>query len=239
MAINVLLALMIIGAFLLALPLHEYAHAQVATWLGDPTPRGEGRQALGLSSHLDALGLLLCIILAFFPIAAGPVGLGWGQPVKVDPWKLRGGRNAGPIMVAVAGLLFSLVVGLLAGVLGNLLFQILPQNPIVERIPQLVLVFATVNIALAFFNLLPIYPLDGYQIVYMLLPSRQALQFAKSGRFGPIIILVLFFLLPFIAQFSGVGGFFLFHIPGLILDGALALIGLLTRSIDYISLYVL
>ncbi|MBA2286858.1 MAG: site-2 protease family protein [Ktedonobacteraceae bacterium] len=233
-----MLALMIIGAFLLALPLHEYAHAQVAAWLGDPTPRAEGRKTLGLSSHLDPLGLLLCIILAFFPVTAGPVGLGWGQPVKVDPWKLRGGRNAGPIIVALAGLVFSLVVGLLAGVLGNLVFQFLPQNPVVERIPQLILVFAVVNIALAFFNLLPIYPLDGYQIVYMLLPSRQALQFAKSGRFGPIIILFLFFLLPFIAQFSGLGGFFLFHIPGLILSGALSLIGLMTGSIDYINLYL-
>ncbi|MDQ2714541.1 MAG: site-2 protease family protein [Chloroflexota bacterium] len=237
--INVMLAVMIVAAFLLALPLHEFAHAQVASWLGDPTPRAEGRQALGLSSHLDALGLLLCIILAFFPMAAGPVGLGWGRPVKVDPWKLRGGRNAGPIMVALAGLVFSLVVGLLAGVLGNLLFQILPQNPLVERIPQFVLVFAVVNIALAFFNLLPIYPLDGYQIVYMLLPSRQALQFAKSGPFGPFIILLLFFLLPFIAQFSGLGGFFLFHIPGLILNGALSLIGLVTGSTGYVSLYSL
>jgi Zn-dependent protease len=63
-------------------------------------------------------------------------------------------------------------------------------------------VFASVNFCLALFNLLPFYPLDGYQIVYTLLPTRQATQFAKSALYGPFIILAIFFLLPFVAQLA-------------------------------------
>ena len=78
--INVILAFMIIISFLISLILHEFGHSLVATWLGDPTPRSEGRLSLSLRMHLDPLGTLLCVILAFFTVPAGPVGLGWGKP---------------------------------------------------------------------------------------------------------------------------------------------------------------
>jgi Zn-dependent protease len=88
------------------------------------------------------------------------------------------------------------------------------------RITQLVIVFASVNLCLAIFNLIPLYPLDGYQIVYTLLPSRQAVQFAKSAVYGPFIILGILFLLPFLGQIGNLGGFFLFHIQAIILMGS-------------------
>lgn len=121
-------------------------------------------------------------------------------------------------------------MSLLVGVLFALVLRFLPpsllQNPITLRIPQLVTVFASVNISLAIFNVIPLYPLDGYQIVYTLLPSRQAVQFAKSAQYGPFIILAALFLLPFLGQIAGLGNFFLFHIPAYILLGAYYLIGL-------------
>ena len=67
MVINVLLALMVIVSFLIAIPLHECGHALMASWLGDRTPRDEGRQSLSLRSHIDPLGTLMCVILAFQP----------------------------------------------------------------------------------------------------------------------------------------------------------------------------
>src|SRR5215467_11862611 len=67
MFINVILAFMIVGSFLLAIVLHESGHALMASILGDPTPRSEGRQSLSLRTHLDALGTILCLILAFYP----------------------------------------------------------------------------------------------------------------------------------------------------------------------------
>ena len=215
--INVVLAFMIIGSFLVAVIIHEFGHSLVATLLGDPTPRKEGRLSPSLRTNLDPVGTMLCVILAFFPVAAGPVGLGWGKPVKVDPWKLRGGPNFGTLLVTLGGLFMSLVVGVLFAFVLRFIPLSLLNNAYTMRIYQLVIVFASVNICLAIFNLAPIYPLDGYQIVYTLLPSRQAVQFAKSAAYGPFIILGILFLLPFLAQIGGLSGFFLFHIPTYIL----------------------
>ena len=235
--INVVLALMIIGSFLVAIIIHESGHALAASLLGDPTPRSERRLSLSLRAHLDPVGTLMCVLLAFFPSA--PVGLGWGRPVKVDPWKLRGGPNGGTLLVSLAGILTSLVVGLLFAVVLRFTLLSLPVNGITIRIPQLILVFASVNISLAIFNLIPLYPLDGYQILYSLLPSRQAVSFARSAQYGQFIILALLFLLPFLGQLSGLGGLFIFHIPYYILLGALELIGLVMGGIDGYSLYIL
>lgn len=230
MVINVVLAFMIIACFLAAVAIHEYAHALTATLLGDTTPRSQGRQNLSLRAHLDPLGILLCVILAFQPILAGPMALGWGKPVKTDPWKLRGGPNGGTLMVSLAGIVVSLGLGLLVALGLRFLPAALVDttNGIVFRIVQLVAVFAAVNITLGLFNLLPIYPLDGYQILYTLLPSRQALKFAKSAQYGPLIIIALVFILPFVGQLTGLGGFFLFRLPFFILQIVLELISLVS-----------
>src|SRR6266516_1110244 len=226
--INVVLAFMIIGSFLVAVIIHEFGHLLIATMLGDPTPRKEERLSPSLRTHIDPVGTMLCVILAFFPVAAGPVVLGWGKPVKVDPWKLRGGPNGGTLLVSVAGMLMSLLVGLLFALVLRFLPMTLLNNGITARITQLVTVFASVNICLAIFNLIPLYPLDGYQILYTLLPSRQAVQFAKSAAYGPLIILALFFLLPFLAQVAspGLSSFPLFQLPFYIWLGSINLIAL-------------
>jgi Zn-dependent protease len=117
-------------------------------------------------------------------------------------------------------------VGLLVAFSLLFLPKTLPINAFTARIVQLVIVFASVNICLSIFNLIPLYPLDGYQIVYTLLPSRQAVQFAKSAQYGPFIILAVLFLLPFLGQISGLGSFFIFHIPFYILQASMNLIGL-------------
>jgi Zn-dependent protease len=228
--INVVLAFMIIACFLVATVIHEYAHALTATLLGDTTPRTQGRQSLSLRAHLDPLGTLLCVILAFQPLIAGPMALGWGKPVKTDPWKLRGGPNGGTLLVSLAGILTSLVLGLLAAVVLHFLpgSLVATNNGILFRVVQLITVFAVVNITLALFNLLPIYPLDGYQILYTLLPSRQALKFARSAQYGPLIIIVLVFVLPFLGQLTGMGGVFLFRLPYFILQGVLELVALVS-----------
>lgn len=244
--INVILALMIVVSFLVAIALHECSHALTASLLGDSSPRNEGRQSLSLRSHLDALGTILCLILAFspalgptgifLPSVVGPVGLGWGKLVKTDPWKLRGGPNGGTLIVALAGPIFSLAIGLLCAFLLRFLPVTFFTDRLLVHLPQLLAVFASVNISLALFNIIPLYPLDGYQIAYTLLPTRQAVQFAKSAAYGPFIILAIFFLLPFLAQFTGLGGLFIFQIPSTILSGALALIALVTgQPLDTIA----
>ncbi len=209
--IDVVLSLMIVVSFLGAIVLHEWSHAQMASWLGDATPRLEGRLRLRLNSHIDPVGLLVCIVLAFAP-AAAVGGLGWGRPVKPDPWKLRFGPNTGVLIVACTGLIFSLLLGLLTMVVVRLLLPVLGQNVVGVRLLQLLTVFAVVNISLFLLNLIPLYPLDGYQILYTLLPSRQAVSFARSATYGPFILVIVFFFLPFLAQLTHESTFALFHI---------------------------
>jgi Zn-dependent protease len=221
--INVLLAFMLIASFLGAIVLHEWSHALVASWLGDETPKSVGRQSLNLRSHVDPVGLMLAIILSLQPMP-GPVALGWGKPVEVDPWKLRGGPDMGLLMVSCTGIVFSLLVGLISALFASVVSPFLVQNEFSIRILQLLVVFSVTNVALAIFNLIPCYPLDGYQILYALLPSKQAVGFARSASYGPFIILGLFFLLPFIGQLSGAGSFFLFHLASYIHDLAAAVV---------------
>jgi Zn-dependent protease len=216
--INVLLALMLIVSFLGAIALHEWSHALVASWLGDDTPRSAGRQTLNLRSHIDPVGLMLALILAFQPILSGPIALGWGKPVSLDPWKLRGGPDIGLLIVSCAGIVFSLLVGLLVAGISYFVTPFLTQNVVTIRILQLLIVFSITNVALAIFNLIPCHPLDGYQIVYALLPSKQAGSFARSAPYGPFIILALFFLLPLIGLLTGAGSFPLFRLASYIFE---------------------
>ena len=244
--INVLLALMIIGSFLVAIVLHELSHTLVAGWLGDATPRSEGRLAFSLPAHIDPVGTLMCVVLAFQVVTAPALGLGWGKPVKPDPWKMRTGPNIGVFTVALAGPIFSLIIGLLTALIAHFAAPYLTGNVFIIRILQLLVVFACVNISLALFNLIPLYPLDGYQIVYTLLPSKQAVQFAKSAPYGQFAILALFFLLPFLANLAGLGSFPLFHLSYYIWLGAMNLVSLVLGVIphsanlpgDIVSLYI-
>jgi len=224
--INVVLAFMIIICFLIATVIHEYVHALTASLLGDPTPRIQGRQSLGLRAHLDPLGTLLCVVLAFTPVGGGPIALGWGKPVKTDPWKLRGGPNVGTLVVSFSGILASLTLGFLMAFLIRLLPAALYENLIVMRVVQFMVVFAATNIVVGLFNLLPIYPLDGYQILYTLLPSRQALKFARSAQYGPLIIMFIVFLLPLLGSLTRTNGFFLFRLPFFFMEAVLSLVSL-------------
>ncbi|GHO44087.1 site-2 protease family protein [Ktedonospora formicarum] len=242
--INVLLALMILLSFLVAIVLHEWAHAAVANWLGDPTPRQEGRQSLRLRSHIEPLGFLMCLTLAFQPVAALPLGLGWGKAVKPDPWKLRSGPNKGILMVAIAGPLMNLILGLLSALILRTMVTVgepVFGNAIGVRVVQLMLVFSSVNFSLFVFNFVPLFPLDGYQVLYTLLPSKQAIKYARwAAPYGPVIILLIFFFLPFIGQLLMIGDFFLFRLAYYIWLSAEVLIGLITGIpiIDLSRLYI-
>jgi Zn-dependent protease len=226
--INVILALMIIPCFLLTMLIHQYTQALTASLLGDPTPRSQGLQSFSLRVHLDPMGTLLSVITAFSP--AAPMGLGWGKPIKTDPWKMRSGANTGTLLIAVSGIVTNLALGVIVALLMRFLLPtFIPiPNAFTERIIQLVTVFATTNLVFGFFNLLPLYPLDGYQVLYTLLPSQQALKFARSAQYGPLIILVLLFVLPFLGELSGTSGFFLFRLSAFLLQGVLALVSLIS-----------
>ena len=169
-----------IPALLIALTIHEYAHARVAVALGDPTPRFMGRLTLNPVAHLDPIGLIMLWLFKF----------GWAKPVPVNPSYFKDGRK-GMIYVSLAGpgsnILMAFTVAVIIGVLAKL--QVL-TGPVYD-ILRLTYVY---NIIFAIFNLLPIPPLDGSKVLMSLLPGRHAYSLQRMEQYGPFILMGLVYI---------------------------------------------
>jgi Zn-dependent protease len=173
----------VVIALVIALDIHEFFHAWMANELGDPTPRHLGRLTLNPLAHMDPLGTLM-IFLA---------GFGWGKPVPVNPYNLRGGAKSGMALVSFAGPLANLVTAAIfaipvrLGVVAPNLFNrgLLPTSG------QLITTIILINVTLAIFNLIPLAPLDGFKVVVGLLPYHWAYRFAQYEPYGPAVLMFL------------------------------------------------
>ncbi|MEA3355609.1 MAG: site-2 protease family protein [Patescibacteria group bacterium] len=168
------LAFIIISlSLLIAITIHEFAHAFIADKLGDPTARLQGRVTLNPIKHLDPLGSLMLLF----------VGFGWGKPVPFDPFNLRH-QKRDSALIALAGPASNLI-------LATLLSLVLKSSPISIFTPLLALTIR-MNINLAIFNLLPIPPLDGSKILYGLLPIEWADEYNDFMQsYGQILLILL------------------------------------------------
>ena len=175
-------------ALLIAITVHECSHAWVAERLGDPTARLMGRVSLNPLRHLDPTGTVMMLITAFTGM-----GIGWGKPVPVVPYRLKYGARRGEALVAASGpvsnllvaALFGIVLRVAVGALSSALWLLMLLNAIVIT-----------NIAIAMFNLLPLPPLDGHSVLLGLLSLSKgrwawdATQFIDGlRRYGPILLL--------------------------------------------------
>lgn len=179
-------AIAIVLGFTIAITVHEFSHALTAYALGDSTAKHGGRLTLNPIKHLDPLGSLLLLIVVF----AGTSGIGWGKPVPVQPWNLRGQRR-GMALVSAAGPLSNVVLAVVALSIETVLNAYSVTLP-----PWLTTLFSAVvsiNIGLAAFNFLPLPPLDGFALAIGLLPQRAAMALASIERFGPGILLLIVF----------------------------------------------
>jgi Zn-dependent protease len=168
-------------ALIVGITFHEFSHALVADRLGDHRPRALGRVSLNPLRHLDPLGAL------FFLLA----GFGWGKPVPVNAYALRGGRR-GLTFVALAGPVANFAVAGIAAILFRVLLQAgLLDARFPSEVMQLIVYF---NVALGLFNLIPIPPLDGYNVVLPLLPPRYAFLAQRYAQYGYIALLLLLVL---------------------------------------------
>lgn len=169
--------LFLLPAVLVAVTVHEFAHALVADRLGDPTPRQLGRLTLNPLAHLDVLGTIFFVLFFF----------GWARPVPVNPRNFANPRQ-GMLQVALAGPLANVTV---AFVVGLFLKTQAPLGPLWGGFTSMVV---WINVVLAIFNLIPIPPLDGSRILEGLLPPEQALAYSRIQPYGTIILLALLYL---------------------------------------------
>ena len=180
--INPFVALINLAAFTVALvvgiTVHEFSHAWAAARLGDRTAQRQGRLTLNPMAHLDPVGTLLIFI----------AGFGWGKPTPVTPSNIRIGEKAGMAVVALAGPISNIIVATLAAMPFRLGTLSLPSSGIDAQMLQALVLW---NVVLAVFNLLPIAPLDGFKVALGVLPRALAVPFARTERFGMIILLMV------------------------------------------------
>jgi Zn-dependent protease len=191
-----------IPSIIIASTIHEYAHAYIAYRLGDPTAKAEGRLTLNPLKHIDPIGAISMVLFRF----------GWSKPVPINEYNFEK-REFYTGLTAIAGPISNILLALLTGLIN---FLIKDYNLVL--IEYLLYIFATINIALAVFNLLPIPPLDGHKIVRAILPKSLRYYWEKLEKFS--IILILLILLP-ISPISTLTRTFI----STSLDGALRLLG--------------
>ncbi|WP_448206568.1 site-2 protease family protein [Azospirillum sp. sgz302134] len=183
---------------ILAITLHEAAHGFVAWWRGDDTAWQLGRVTLNPLRHIDLFGTVILPALMYF--TTGFV-FGWAKPVPVNFGRLYRPRRD-MVWVALAGPGINFVLALISAILWGLTSA---QGGAVETWFRAALeVSVLVNVVLMVFNLIPLPPLDGGRVAVGILPDALAFPLARLERYGMLILLGAFFLLPMIGREIGV-----------------------------------
>lgn len=173
--------LMILPAIIIGLTFHEAAHGYVSHWLGDPTPKLQGRLSLNPMRHIDPIGFLAL----FF------CGFGWGQPVEINPMYYKH-RRRDEFMVSIAGVVTNFIIAVITsfaikGFLNIVHWQIYGVNEIIFYILYYIM---TINLVLMIFNLLPIPPLDGFGLVTEIFDLRKYNWYWTLYNNGYIILML-------------------------------------------------
>ena len=169
-----------VPALLFAITVHSYAQAQCADSLGDPTPRMAGKLTMNPMAHLDILGAIMLVLCHF----------GWADPVPYDPRYFKNVRS-GIIKMALAGILANLFVCFLGALLSVVMQKMGMLSVTVNKFLMWMQLY---NVWFAFFNLVPVPPLDGATLLAELLPSDLSWKYQDLvGRYGFYIIIALVF----------------------------------------------
>jgi Zn-dependent protease len=188
--------ILFLPVLLFSVVLHEYAHGWMAHRQGDDTALMLGRLTLNPVPHIDLFGSILIPIMLI--VARAPFLIGWAKPVPVNPRNYRNYKR-GDILVSLAGIAVNLALAVIATlvlILVILLARMLPAaTPTLQLLAQMVQMAISINLVLAFFNLIPIPPLDGSHVLYHLLPPKLGLAYRGLYQYGMVILLLFMFLL--------------------------------------------
>ncbi|MBU1006482.1 MAG: site-2 protease family protein [Candidatus Omnitrophica bacterium] len=174
-----------LALFFLAVIIHEYAHGWVAWKLGDPTAKRAGRLTLNPLAHIDPIGTIFLPLILL--VTNSPVVFGWAKPVPVD-FRNLGNPKKDMIWVGLAGPMANIAFAILLAVLLKFSAGASVFTPAILR--SLIII----NLVLAFFNILPVPPLDGSRVMMGILPRDVARQYARLEPYGFIIIFGLLYL---------------------------------------------
>ena len=170
-------------AVVIAISLHEFSHAYVAYKFGDPTAKNMGRLTLNPLAHFEIFGLISFLL----------IGFGWAKPVPVNPARFKNFK-AGSIWVSLSGVLTNIALAFISSLILVLMISVFQVHTtdVGNAFVSVVNLFTLLNIALAVFNFLPIYPLDGFNFLRAILkPTNSFLIFMlKYGMFILIGLIV-------------------------------------------------
>ncbi len=176
--------LLILPGIVIGLAFHEFAHAFVAERLGDPTPRLQGRVTLNPLAHIDPIGFIALLF----------VGFGWGIPVEIDPRSFKN-RRRDELMVSLAGVVMNLLLAIVFTIILKVFITATGAWPSMDSMVgmagEIIFYVIWINLVLMVFNLLPIPPLDGFNVITELFDLRKYDWWYTVYNNGFIILLVL------------------------------------------------
>ena len=173
-----------VPALLIAITIHEYAHALAADAMGDPTPRYLGRLTFNPLAHLDILGAIMLALFHF----------GWAKPVAINPNNFRN-RREGMIKVSLAGPAANLFLCFLAALI---MVSMQRMHVLTPGVSAFLLWTMQYNVWFAFFNLLPIPPLDGSSIFALLIPAKYLPRYYRIQQYAFPVFMIAVVLLPYL-----------------------------------------
>lgn len=197
--LGLLYAIAFLIALVFALVLHEISHGLVALWNGDPTAKLYGRLSLNPLKHFDVVGIIMMLV----------VGFGWAKPVPVDPRNYKNYKR-GSITVAIAGVTTNILLAFIFAMPSVILYKIpisITQNEAVYYVVHffyfLSSIMVQLNISLALFNLLPLYPLDGYRLIASFVNENNGImRFMRRYSLYIMLGLIALDMIPYVQAYS-------------------------------------
>ncbi|HEY8278527.1 MAG TPA: site-2 protease family protein [Bdellovibrionota bacterium] len=184
-------AVIFFPAFLIALVVHEFAHAWMANFFGDKTSEWSGRLTLNPIAHMDLFGTVIFPLVSIF--SGSSIFFGWAKPVPINPNQFTNYRK-GLFWVSSAGVLMNLIVGFFSAFVLVAVYKFFPASSgYREGLLALFDSLLVINFSLAVFNLLPIPPLDGSNIVLSFLSYNASRKFLEFQQYSFYLLLFLMF----------------------------------------------